>query len=187
LQGSRRQRSRLLNTLRVDQTKREAAIGELRAAGEELSRIAGSLSAESALPSLDMRKFRGLLGWPATGKVSAAFGTVVHPRFKTEVPHPGLDIEGRLGADIRCVFGGTTVFAAWMRGYGLTTILDHGGGMLSIYAHASVLLVEPGQEVVAGQLLGKVGDTGSLRGTYLYFELRVDGRPTDPVPWLRRR
>jgi len=187
LQSSRRQRSRLLNTLRVDQTKREGAIEELRAAGEELSRIAGSLSAESALPSLDMRKFQGLLEWPARGKVTAAFGTVVHPRFKTEVPHPGLDIEGRLGADIRSVFGGKTVFASWMRGYGLTTIVDHGGGMLSIYAHASVLLVEPGQDLVAGQLLGKVGDTGSLRGTYLYFELRVDGRPTDPIPWLRRR
>jgi septal ring factor EnvC (AmiA/AmiB activator) len=74
-----------------------------------------------------------------------------------------------------------------MRGYGLTAIVDHGGGLLSIYAHASVLLVESGESCSRGQVLGKIGDSGSLRGPYLYFELRVDGKPTDPAPWLRRR
>ena len=79
------------------------------------------------------------------------------------------------------------VFSDWMRGYGLTVIVDHGGGMLSIYAHASVLLVQQGQQVRRGQLLGKVGDTGSLRGPLLYFELRRDGEPIDPKAWIRAR
>ena len=85
------------------------------------------------------------------------------------------------------MFDGRTVFASWMRGYGLTAIVDHGGGMLSIYAHASVLLTEPGERVRRGQGLGKIGDTGSLRGPYLYFELRIDGKPVDPESWLRDR
>ncbi len=138
-------------------------------------------------PELDILQFRGLLDWPAEGEVSAGFGTFIHPRFKTKVPHPGLDIEGRNGDDIRSVFDGRVVFASWMRGYGLTAILEHGGGLLSIYAHASALLVEPGEEVLRGQLLGTIGDTGSLRGPFLYFELRRDGRPIDPAEWLRPR
>jgi septal ring factor EnvC (AmiA/AmiB activator) len=64
--------------------------------------------------------------------------------------------------------------------------VDHGSGVLSIYAHTSVLLVSQGERVLRGQRLGKVGDTGSLRGPLLYFELRVDGHPVDPVEWLRR-
>ena len=84
------------------------------------------------------------------------------------------------------VFDGTVVFSDWMRGYGLTAIVDHGDGVLTIYAHASVLLVQSGDRVVRGEVLGKVGDTGSLRGSFLYFEMRIDGKPTDPTPWLRR-
>jgi len=112
---------------------------------------------------------------------------VVHPRFKTEVPHPGIDIDAESGADIQSVFDGQVVFASWMRGYGLTAILDHGAGLLSIYAHASALLVEPGEQVLRGQRLGKVGETGSLRGPFLYFELRENGAAVDPTNWLRSR
>ena len=111
----------------------------------------------------------------------------MHPRFKTRVPHPGLDIDAPDGTRIRTVFDGRVVFAAWMRGYGLTAIVDHGNGLLSIYAHASVLMVEPGDRLGRGEIIGAVGDTGSLRGAYLYFELREDGRPTDPGQWLRPR
>ncbi len=109
----------------------------------------------------------------------------MHPRFRTVVPHPGLDIAAPEGSDIRAVFDGTVLYAAWLHGYGLTVLVDHGHGVVSVYAHASVLLVEQGETVVRGQVLGKVGDTGSLEGPLLYFELRVEGRPVDPVAWLR--
>ena len=83
------------------------------------------------------------------------------------------------------MFDGLVIFASWLRGYGLTAIVDHGEGVASISAHASVLFVEKGQQVLEGQVLGHVGDTGSIRGPYLYFELREAGRPVDPGPWLR--
>jgi septal ring factor EnvC (AmiA/AmiB activator) len=185
--ATQRQRTRLLAEIRDDASRREVAIDELQAAATALGSLVDSLELQESAPSLDVHKFRGLMDWPAVGEVSAGFGTVVHPRFKTRVPHPGLDIEGDFSTSIRSVFDGQVVFAAWMRGYGLTVIVDHGGGVLSVYAHASVLLVETGDRVVRGQSLGRVGETGSLRGPYLYFELRVDGKPADPVKWLRPR
>jgi septal ring factor EnvC (AmiA/AmiB activator) len=187
MSAARRQRARLLEEIRGDKTKRQAAVEELQSAAGELSDLVDSLELEAGRPALDMHKFKGLLDWPAEGALSAKFGSVVHPRFKTSVPHPGLDIDGRAGSDIRNIFDGRVVFSSWMRGYGLTAIVDHGGGCLSVYAHASVLLVEVGEQVMRGQSLGKIGDTGSLRGPFLYFEMRVDGEPTDPEQWLRPR
>lgn len=187
LESSRRQRAALLTRIREDQSKRRAALDELRGAAAQLSRLIESLQGQAVAPTLDVRKFRGLLDWPAEGAVSAAFGVAIHPRFKTEVPHPGLDIEAGTGTPIRSVFDGKVVFADWLRGYGLTAIVDHGAELLSVYAHASALVVERGDELVRGQLLGQVGETGSLRGPYLYFELRLGGQPIDPTVWLRPR
>jgi septal ring factor EnvC (AmiA/AmiB activator) len=185
--AARRRRARLLVEVREDAEKRRAALSELEGAALELGRLADSFLPGTEAPQMDVRKFRGLLDWPSEGEVTAGFGTVVHPRFKTEVPHPGIDLDAENGTDIRCVFDGRVVFASWMRGYGLTVIVDHGAGLLSIYAHASALLVEPGEQVVQGQMLGKVGETGSLRGPFLYFELREGGSPVDPLEWLRPR
>ncbi len=185
LDQARRRHSAMLVRLKSDQTTRRAALTELRAAAEELGRVVSSLDSGSA-PALDMRKFKGLLEWPAAGRLEAGFGTVVHPQFQTEVPHPGWDIVAPLGADVRAVFDGVVGYADWMRGYGLTLILDHGAGVITIYSHASALLAQPGDRVHRGQLVGKVGETASLRGPLLYFELRVDGRPVDPGEWLRR-
>jgi septal ring factor EnvC (AmiA/AmiB activator) len=187
LQQSSRQRTRLLEEIRQDKSKRETALVELEQAATQLARLVRSLDSGDSGPALDVRKFEGLLDWPAAGRATAGFGQVVHPKFKTSVPHPGLDIEGAFGDPFLSVFDGTIVFAGWMRGYGLTAIVDHGGGLLSIYAHASVLLVSPGETVLRGQRLGVIGDTGSLRGPFLYFELRIDGKPTDPARWLRPR
>jgi septal ring factor EnvC (AmiA/AmiB activator) len=187
MRATRGRRTRLLRQIRDDQERREVAIGELRSAADALGQLVESLRPGETEPLIDVSKFRGLLDWPAEGEISAGFGTMIHPRFKTRIPHPGLDIEGDFSSPIRTVFDGRVVFAAWMRGYGLTAIVDHGHGLLSIYAHASVLLVESGQAVTRGQSLGRVGDTGSLRGPYLYFELRLDGKPEDPDGWLRPR
>lgn len=186
LAHSRSQQAQALGRVRQDLHQRRAAIGELQAAADELTRLVDSLPAVTG-HFLDMRKFKGLLDWPAEGRVIASYGTIVHPRFKTRVPHPGLDIGAPAGSDISSVFDGQVVFADWMRGYGLTVIVDHGADLLSVYAHASALLVEKGEDVLRGQRLAKVGDTGSLRGALLYFELRENTRPSDPQTWLRPR
>jgi septal ring factor EnvC (AmiA/AmiB activator) len=96
-----------------------------------------------------------------------------------------LDIEAEQGEPITGIFDGTVVYASWLRGYGLTVILDHGEGLVSIYSHASVLLVEKDEQVLRGQVIGQVGDTGSLKGPFLYLEIRENGRAVDPAPWFR--
>ncbi len=181
------QRRTLLARIQRDRSAREGALRELENASTELGRLARGLAHPPGTVGLDVRKFRGLLGWPAEGRVSRGFGRAVHPRFKTAVPHPGLDIEASEGAVFRNVFDGRVAFASWLRGYGLTALVDHGHGLVSVYAHGSALTVEKGQQVSEGQTLGRVGDTGSLRGPYLYFELREDGKPVDPLRWLRPR
>jgi septal ring factor EnvC (AmiA/AmiB activator) len=177
----------LLEGIKRDRDKRLQALAELEGAAMELQKIVERVGEDRGDSPLDVRKFRGLLDWPADGKISSGFGTAVHPRFRTSVPHPGVDIEAPEGAAFRAIFDGKVAFASWLHGYGLTTIVDHGNGIVSVYAHASVLLVEAGDAVGRGETLGKVGETGSLRGPYLYFEVREDGKAVDPVRWLRRR
>jgi murein DD-endopeptidase MepM/ murein hydrolase activator NlpD len=115
------------------------------------------------------------------------FGRQVHPRFGTETFRRGVDIEADEGAPIRAVFGGTVLYRGQLKGYGNLIILDHGAGYYTLYAHASEILVEEGDRVRAGQAIGRVGETGSLEGPRLYFEVRYQGRPEDPEQWLRRR
>ncbi|MDX1387695.1 MAG: peptidoglycan DD-metalloendopeptidase family protein [Acidobacteriota bacterium] len=182
---SRRSHEAMLEEIRTDADKRRAALAELESAAAALAAIAARPGTEGASPTLDVTKFQGLLDRPAEGAISTGFGNVVHPRFKTVVPHPGLDIEAEQGARFNSVFDGTVVFASWLNGYGLTVLVDHGGGLISVYAHASVIVVEENEAVTRGQMLGQVGDTGSLRGPYLYFEMRLDGTPVDPATWLR--
>jgi septal ring factor EnvC (AmiA/AmiB activator) len=187
LEAGRASRASLLTRIRGDREQHERALSELDAAAKNLGRIVDSFEDAPARVALDVRKFRGLLDWPAEGAVSAKFGTVVHPRFKTQVPHPGLDIDASEGETFRTIFDGRVAYAAALNGYGLTVVVDHGNGLVSIYAHAAVLLVESGESVVRDQELGRVGDSGSLRGPYLYFEIREAGKPVDPSSWLRRR
>jgi septal ring factor EnvC (AmiA/AmiB activator) len=184
LQAGRSSRGKMLTRLRADSSMRKTALRELQDAADDLSTLVSDLAVETEL--VDMAKFHGLLDLPVDGAITAGFGEIVHPRFKTRVPHPGLDIEAAQGEKIRSVFDGTVLFAAWLRGYGLTVILTHGSGLVSIYSHASVLLAEKGEVVLQGQTIAQVGETGSLKGPYLYFELRSDGKAVDPVPWFRK-
>ena len=187
LEETRSQRAALIETIRTDEARHAQAIDELTAAAGALGNLVDTLSPSSGPVTLDVRKFRGLLDWPSDGRVTAGYGNMIHPRFKTELPHPGLDIDAGESAPFRAVFDGHVAFAAVLHGYGLTVVVEHGNGVASVYAHASALLVQSGDDVVRGQDLGRVGDSGSLQGPYLYFELRVAGKPENPEDWLRRR
>ncbi|HEX6849994.1 MAG TPA: peptidoglycan DD-metalloendopeptidase family protein [Candidatus Polarisedimenticolaceae bacterium] len=187
LESTRAERARLLDSIRSDREKHQAALGELEGASREIGRLVAELGRDAPTPRLNVAKFRGLLDWPAPGRVAVPFGPRIHPKFKTTVPHPGVELAANEGDDIRAVFEGRVLYAANLQGYGLTAILDHGAGVVSIYAHASVLLVSKGQDVGRGERIGKVGDSGSLEGPGLYFEIREAGKPVDPGVWLRRR
>jgi septal ring factor EnvC (AmiA/AmiB activator) len=130
---------------------------------------------------------RGQLPWPTDGRIVADFGKQTHPRFGTETLRSGIDIEAPEGTSIRAVAPGSVAYRGWLKGYGNLVVLDHGDGYHTLYAHAAQVLVGEGDQVKGGELIGRVGDTGSVEGPRLYFEVRYQGRAEDPQLWLRRR
>ncbi|WP_217634931.1 M23 family metallopeptidase [Micromonospora pattaloongensis] len=113
--------------------------------------------------------------------MSSEFG----PRWGRQ--HEGIDIAAAAGTPVRAAAGGVVRKASWYGDYGNTVIIDHGGGVSTLYAHNSALSVRPGQRVEAGQEIAAVGSTGDSTGPHLHFEVEVEGRPVDPRPWLRQR
>ncbi len=132
-------------------------------------------------------RLKGRLPWPTAGNLTSTFGRQEHPRFRTVTFNRGIEIAAPEGRDFVAVADGTVIYADWFKGYGRLIILDHGGGYFTLYAHASEILVRLGDSMSRGQVIGKVGDTGSLEGAQLYFELRHKGKPQDPLAWLHPR
>jgi murein DD-endopeptidase MepM/ murein hydrolase activator NlpD len=98
--------------------------------------------------------------------------------------HTGIDIGAAMGAPIVAAAAGTVIVAGWVEGYGNTTVIDHGGGMSTLYGHQSSIGVTVGETVAAGQQIGVVGSTGHSTGPHLHFEVRIDGNPVDPLGYL---
>lgn len=129
---------------------------------------------------------KGRLPWPAMGKVTSHFGQQIEKAFGTVTSKNGIEIAAPAGERVQAVAPGVVVFADWMRGYGQLVVVDHGDETHTLAAHLGELMAAVGDRVEQGQTLGTVGDTGSLTGSMLYFEIRRRGAAEDPVPWLRR-
>ncbi|WP_231127260.1 M23 family metallopeptidase [Motilibacter aurantiacus] len=127
-------------------------------------------------------------GWarPVDGRVTSKFGMRTHPVTGVYKLHTGTDFAAPMGSPIGAASGGTVKSAGWQSGYGNTVVIDHGNGITTMYAHASELLVKPGQRVEPGDTVAKAGSTGLSTGPHLHFEVREDDKPVDPQPWLRR-
>ncbi|MFE9690237.1 peptidoglycan DD-metalloendopeptidase family protein [Micromonospora sp. NPDC005806] len=130
----------------------------------------------------------GRLGRPLAGRLTSRFGVRFDPYYHVWQLHPGVDLAAPAGTPIVAAMDGRVSRAGWYGGYGNYTCVDHGraeGQRLSTcYGHQSRLLVSPGQRVRAGQVIGLVGSTGAATGPHLHFEVRLGGRPVNPLPWL---
>ena len=144
------------------------------------------LAAASTVLSGAQQHGPGRLLRPAPGPTTSGFGPRSHPVTGRSRPHAGLDIGAPRGTPVSAAAAGAVTFAGSASGYGTTVILDHGGGLTTLYAHLSALRVTQGQRVAAGGVVGAVGSTGLSTGPHLHFEVRVDGQARDPVPWLER-
>jgi len=116
--------------------------------------------------------------WPARGVLTSRFGR----RWRRH--HNGIDISAPRGTPIHAARAGRVRYAGWYGGYGLLVVLDHGGGLETYYGHAARVFVRPGQQVQAGQRIAAVGCTGACTGAHLHFEVRVRGKPVDPLRYL---
>lgn len=190
-------RRNLLAKVRDQRAYHERMVGELAEAAKRLEALIRELQARQRrtakvppgvdTPLVGFGALRGQLPWPADGRVVSPYGQQVHPRFGTRTFKSGIDIEAGEGTEVTAVYAGSVVYAGWFKGYGNLIILDHGGGYYTLYAHAAELRVQEGDGVRQGQIIGTVGDTGSLAGPRLYFEVRYQGRPQDPTEWLRHK
>lgn len=135
-------------------------------------------SAGAGMAGQAIQQFRGALDWPARGKITAGFGPRLDPRYRTQVPHNGLDIATGAGGEVRAVFPGKVLFAAPFAGYGTTVVVHHPGRVFTLYAGLSQLRVGQGDVVSLSDVVGLSSDT-------LYFEIRVENRPENPLHWLR--
>lgn len=186
VRGERAYHERMVGELSEAATRLEALIRELQARQRRVAKI--PLPRRGAEPpAIGFGALRGNLPWPTDGRIVVAFGEQVHPRFGTRTFKSGIDIEAGEGAGIIAVGAGHVVYTGWFRGYGNLIIVDHGNDYYTLYAHAAEVRVREGDDVRQGQVIGTVGETGSLAGPRLYFEVRYQGRPQDPVEWLRRR
>jgi len=143
-----------------------------------------------ALPSafVPLYERRGKLPWPLEGRVITSFGLQRHPRFNTIVMNNGVEIAPAKDKSlILAVHAGKVVFADYFQGYGNLLILDHGMTYYTLYGHCSQFLVNVGDMVRADQPVALVGDSGSLNGECLYFEVRYKTKALDPLQWLKRR
>lgn len=186
-QGAEAARAALAATL--DGIRRERRLAErlgeeLRDAKRRLERELERLARARSASGFGRRY--GALRRPVAGIVEVPFGRVVNAKFGTVTHHNGIDIRAPQGTEVVAVDKGKVVWAEWFRGYGNLVILDHGDGYHTLYGHLERIDVQPGEEVEGGTAIGTVGETGSLKGPFLYFELREQGKPVDPLPWFAR-
>ncbi len=127
------------------------------------------------------RSFR----WPTMGRISSRFGWRKSPFGKRRVFHSGLDIAAPRGTAIKAPANGTVVHSGWMGGYGRTIVLSHSKGLTTLYGHCSKLLVRKGAKISRGQTIALVGSTGRSTGNHLHFEVRVGGKPRNPLQYLK--
>lgn len=178
---------RMVGELTEAARRLEAFIRDLQAKQRRLAKIPPPSKPGTETPTAGFGSLRGRLPWPTEGRVVSAYGAQVHPRFGTRTFRNGVDIEAGEGRDVLAVFGGHVVYTGWFKGYGNLIILDHENEYYTLYAHVADILVEEGDDVKQGQRIGTVGETGSLEGPRLYFEVRFEGKPQNPEQWLRKR
>jgi murein DD-endopeptidase MepM/ murein hydrolase activator NlpD len=123
------------------------------------------------------------LAWPSNGCVTSGYGYRTHPIYGTQRLHTGIDIPAPTGQAVYSATEGYVVSAGWRGGYGLTVVIDHGGGIATLYAHLSSVSVSAGQYVTHAQHVGGIGSTGQSTGPHLHFEVRVNGTPQNPMNW----
>lgn len=186
----------LLNDIKTKENLYLAAIKDLKNASRELQNTIERLKKEmedtrrkqiSKLRPTKVSGFASLKGKlppPVKGEVVTSYGKEKHPRFNAFIFHNGIRIKAPYGSEIRSIYHGKVIYSDWFKGYGNIIIIDHGDSYYSLSCHTSRLFKEVGNMVKQGEVIGLVGDTGSLYGSGLYFEIRHGGKSVNPLNWL---
>ena len=142
---------------------------------------------QETLKTKSFKALKGQLPWPADGRIISKFGRQWNPKLKTTTENPGIDIKGKPGSSIRTVLGGVVTTITYIRGYGTTIIVDHGGGFYTVYSHVTNIQTNVDSQVRNGDVIAYMGDSGSINGSKLHFEIWGKGQKLDPEKWLRKK
>lgn len=182
LDGDRKRKTELLTEIVEKKETNAAYVKELEDVEARLRDLLQGLgTGDVAVP---LAAFKGSLPWPVAGKIHAPFGRRRHAKFDTYTIQNGIEIAAAQETPVAAVYEGTVVFVDRFKGYGLMVVLDHGGKHHTLYAHLAEAAVQVGQKVAAGETVGTTG--AGVEGSGLYFEVRFQGRPEDPVEWLKK-
>ncbi len=178
----------ILHAIQHQKKMAHAALASLKEAAETLDRQIASFD-KHRKSDLDMIAFssqKGRLMPPVAGNIISRFGIRQSGDYKSFTFQSGVDIKGELGEPVRSVFRGNVIFAEWLKGYGNMVIVNHGENYYTLYAHLQEMFKKKGDAVDAGEVIATLGDTGSMKGVCLHFELRHHGKPVDPLKWLKK-
>ena len=142
---------------------------------------------QQALKTKEFNLLKGQLPWPTEGRVISKFGKQWNSRLKTTTDNPGIDIKGQPGSPIRSTMSGVVTTITYIRGYGTTVIIDHGGGFYTVYSHVTNIQTQIDSEVRSGDVIAYMGDSGSVNGSKLHFEVWGKGQKLDPEKWLIKK
>ena len=186
-------RQKLLADIRDQKALELAAINALTQAAADLDDKINSLREELKNEDQDesasqstFSAHKGLLIMPVKGSIVSLFGPYKNQKYNITNFRSGIDFKADKGEPIRSVFKGRVLYSDWFKGYGNMIIIDHGQNYYTVYAHLEETFKSKGDEVEAGEVIATVGDTGSLEGARLYFEVRHHGKPVDPLAWLKK-
>jgi len=139
---------------------------------------------QKEVPAITLKPKKGILALPIQGKLISGYGRQKNTEFNTDTFNSGIDISAPLGQVVHSAGAGEVIYTGTIKGYGQIIIIDHGGRTTTLYAHLSKILVDIGDRVKKEQTIGQVGDSGGVSSPRLHFEVRVEGKPTDPMNWL---
>ena len=187
LETQKTQRKGILKSLSAQLIKQNTALALLEKNSEDVSGLIASLREALADIPLTMKRkpfqgMKGKLAWPATGRLVQLFGTKL--KNSNQISR-GVTIRAQEGGDVRVISHGRVAFADWLRGFGLLLIIDHGDGFMSLYGHNQSLYKEVGEWVDTGDVVSVLGSSGAQANSGLYFELRHEGSPVDPLKWCQ--
>lgn len=191
LETEARKNASLVQEIRKNRQTYKQTLEELSVSADELQKMMNKIISQGwVLPTafVPLYERKGKIPWPLEGKVITAFGFERHPDFQTMVMNKGVEIRPAKDKSlILAVHTGKVVYADYFQGYGNLLIIDHGMTYYSLYGHCAEFLAAVGDMVRAGQPVAMVGDSGSLKGECLYFEIRYKTKALDPLQWLKRR
>lgn len=206
IESEKSKKSFLLTQVREEKKGYQSSLKELQANARRLQTMVERLEARSrksytlkderkklvpgnySQPPLSDKGFgsqRGKLSLPAAGEIVSRFGKHKHPEFNSFTFNNGITVAATMNTEVKAVYDGEVIFADRFKGYGNMLIIDHGGGYFTLYAHTARIDRKVGSTVHKNDVVAHVGDTDSTNGAKLYFEIRYQGKPVDPGPWLR--